>query len=1058
MLSKNGSKVTFKTPGLSIFTDDLVVKGHPDNDRDMLNDKWEEKAIQALKPVLQLDEDEDFLNHPDHNIATFTRATPVSIEGQTYVFFLSKIAFTEDYGTPINWFGADPGSHSGDAESFYTAWKVTDAETLELASLWTVGHRKKGIRRPTRFQTQPKDVNFTEDGHIKIFVEEDKHGLWASIRQHRKNGHRFYHVGWDVPVWDKKQGNGLISAPAFNIGEPGASRQIEPKEVQKLFPGEKIWSSDPNAQFCGGLECYGPRVSNIGNTLKDKNLLKDLVHDLYGREAVFSTPNKDKLVGKRVERDILKGLAGNDILIGLSGNDTLNGGEGNDRLEGGQGDDSLFGWTGNDTIEGGSGNDKIWGDDGYDVLRGGSGDDIIWGETNHSQLLKQFEGGVDTDRIYGGLGNDELHGGLGIDYIFGDEDSDRLFGNSGNDYLTGGTGDDVLDGGTGKDKLIGGAGDDRYIVDSTDDTVIEQANQGTDKVTASVSYSLSAHVENLQLTGRATRGAGNQLNNTITGNKYNNSLYGGYGDDLINGQAGDDTLFGDSGDDTLIGTLGKDRLLGGLDDDTLDAGFLSYITTQLPQLRSQYLIPESRYLDGGSEDDKLYGGAGADTLKGGSGDDTLYGWLGNDKLYGGAGDDSLEDGAGTNAMYGEAGDDHYTVRSHKDVVHEKVNEGTDRVTAHVNYTLSANVENLTLGKQATTGSGNNLDNRIIGNRKSNRLYGKAGDDYLYGYEGDNTLYGGEGDDTIVGVFGKDKLIGEAGDDILDAAGFKTGTFDPKRHQYNFKSRHLDGGSGNDKLYGGWGNDNLQGGTGDDEMHGWAGDDVYHVDSAGDRIHETTKGGNDTVFAYTDYTIAANVETLVLRDAVYRGSGNNTDNSIRGNSAQNLLEGAGGNDDLQGYHGNDILKGGSGNDNLNGGYGKDELLGGTGNDTLAGNAGDDLLMGGKGQDLLLGGAGKDAFVFNAVNEGIDQITDFSQMENDMLRIVGSGFGGGLRKGVLNSNQFVLGSSSVNADSRFIYNQSTGSLAFDVDGTGAAAAKQIATFSNNVDLVHSDIVVV
>ncbi|MEL7357877.1 MAG: calcium-binding protein [Cyanobacteria bacterium J06560_6] len=1059
MLRKNGSKITFKTPGLSIFTDNLSSKVHPDGDRDMLNDKWEEKAIQALKPVLELDEGEDLLRHPEHKVATFTRATPVVVDGQKYVFFLNKIAFSNDYGTPEKIAGKKRGSHSGDAESMYTAWKVTGSETLELASLWTVGHRsavdlKAGFFpvprawHPTRFRTQPKDVILTPDGSMKIFVEEDKHGLWSSPNQHHSRGFKPYHT-----AWDSDKGTGLIRPPAFNVGEPGAVRQIEPKAVDELFPGEEIWSSDPNARFCGGLDCGGS-PSNIGNTLKDKNLLKDLVYDLYGKKVQFATANDDVLEGRPAASDTLNGLAGNDTLIGLGGNDTLAGGTGNDKLEGGEGHDTLFGWTGNDTIKGGSGRDKIWGDDGQDVIEGGSGDDVIWGETNNPGLLKQFEGGNDNDKLYGGSGDDEIHGGLGDDSVFGEADDDFLYGDSGNDYLSGGDGNDRLDGGLGGDTLRGGKHDDRYIVNSASDTVIEQANQGTDRVTASVSYTLSANVENLHLTDRARRGAGNQLDNRIIGNKYNNSLYGGYGDDYLDGQAGDDTLFGDSGDDKLIGTQGEDRLLGGFGDDTLDAGFLSYATNQI----AQYLIPESRYLDGESDDDKLYGGAGADTLKGGSGKDTLYGWLGNDELYGGTGDDALEDGLGTNAMYGEEGDDHYTVKTLNDIVHEKANEGTDKVTASVNYTLSANVENLTLSKKATTGSGNELDNRIIGNSKSNRLYGKGGNDYLYGYLGDNALYGGDDDDTIIGIFGKDKLIGDAGEDLLDAAGLVTGTFDNSRHQYNFESRHLDGGADNDKLYGGWGNDTLQGGTGDDEMSGWTGDDVYHVDSAGDRIHESAKGGTDTVYTHTDYTIAANIETLVLRDAVYRGGGNDTDNNIRGNSARNLLEGFGGHDKLQGYHGNDTLNGGSGNDDLNGGYDNDELIGGTGDDTLAGNVGDDLLMGGVGRDLLLGGSGKDAFIFNTANEGIDQITDFSQLENDTLRIVGSGFGGGLTAGVLNSSQFVLGSTSVNADSRFIYNRSTGSLAFDADGTGAVAAKQIATFSNNVSLAHSDIVVV
>lgn len=47
-------------------------------------------------------------------------------------------------------------------------------------------------------------------------------------------------------------------------------------------------------------------------------------------------------------------------------------------------------------------------------------------------------------------------------------------------------------------------------------------------------------------------------------------------------------------------------------------------------------------LTGGSGDDVLRGGDGADTLTGGFGDDTIYGGAGADLLTGGTGDDKFE--------------------------------------------------------------------------------------------------------------------------------------------------------------------------------------------------------------------------------------------------------------------------------------------------------------------------------------------------------------------------------------------------------------------------------
>jgi Ca2+-binding RTX toxin-like protein len=74
-------------------------------------------------------------------------------------------------------------------------------------------------------------------------------------------------------------------------------------------------------------------------------------------------------------------------------------------------------------------------------------------------------------------------------------------GNTSNNVLTGNTADNVLNGGTGNDTLIGGAGNDTYIVDVAGDVVTENANEGTDLVQSSVTYTLTANLENLTLMG-----------------------------------------------------------------------------------------------------------------------------------------------------------------------------------------------------------------------------------------------------------------------------------------------------------------------------------------------------------------------------------------------------------------------------------------------------------------------------------------------------------------------------------------------------------------------------
>jgi Ca2+-binding RTX toxin-like protein len=69
-----------------------------------------------------------------------------------------------------------------------------------------------------------------------------------------------------------------------------------------------------------------------------------------------------------------------------------------------------------------------------------------------------------------------------------------------------------------------------------------QVNSGTDTVSASINYTLTANVENLVLTVVALNGTGNDLNNIITGNAGNNILTGGLGNDTYIGGAGVDSF------------------------------------------------------------------------------------------------------------------------------------------------------------------------------------------------------------------------------------------------------------------------------------------------------------------------------------------------------------------------------------------------------------------------------------------------------------------------------------------------------------------------------------
>ena len=205
------------------------------------------------------------------------------------------------------------------------------------------------------------------------------------------------------------------------------------------------------------------------------------------------------------------------------------------------------------------------------------------------------------------------------------------------------------------------------------------------------------------------------------------------------------TAGGDAAGDTLISIEGvtgsnfADLLVGDNNDNALQG------------------LGDNDTLKGYGGQDTLFGGDGEDVLFGMNGNDVLYGGWNNDTLYGGAGNDTLWGNVGADTMYGGADSDTYYVTDAGDVVTEVAGERTDLVSTNVDYTLTANVENLTVG--ATSGS---LDLLLTGNTLANQITGGAGD---------NTLNGGGNSDTMSGLDGDDTYVVDTEDDVaIEAAG------------------------------------------------------------------------------------------------------------------------------------------------------------------------------------------------------------------------------------------------------------------------------------------------
>lgn len=585
-----------------------------------------------------------------------------------------------------------------------------------------------------------------------------------------------------------------------------------------------------------------------------------------------------------------------------------------------------------------------------------------------------------------------------------DTRGDILLGLGGNDTLNGLGGDDVLDGGTGSDSMVGGTGNDTYVVDNAGDTITESSSAGTDSVQSSITYTLGSNLENLTLTGvAAINGTGNTLDNTLIGNSAANTLTASSGNDTLDGGAGADSLNGGDGNDVFVIDNAGDVVSDSTGTDTIQ----SYITYTLASGFENLTLLGTGVING-------TGNLAANTLNGNSAANTLDGGSGNDTMAGGQGDDL------------------YKVDSTGDVITENSSEGTDSVESSVTFTLSANVENLTLtGASALNGTGNASNNVITGTTGNNVLTGNDGNDTLNGNGGTDSLVGGLGDDIYM-IDGSDTVTegASAGADtvyanltytlltnfenlVLTGTGDINGTGNTVDNIIigNVGINSLNGGAGNDTLDGGAGADDLNGGTG-------TGNDTFIVDNTGDTVTDVASGGTDLVISSVSFTLGTNLENLTLTGAnAINGTGNTLANIIIGNSAVNTLDGGAGVDTLDGGAGADVMIGGTGatndtfivddigdvvTENASGGTDLIQssvtytisanvenmtLTGGnninatgtTGANTITGNSGNNTINGGGGTDALIGGAGDDTYII----DGSDTITEGAGAGNDSV---------------------------------------------------------------------------
>lgn len=499
---------------------------------------------------------------------------------------------------------------------------------------------------------------------------------------------------------------------------------------------------------------------------------------------------------------------------------------------------------------------------------------------------------------------------------------------------------------------------------AANDTIVLEAGYGGENATVTQ--------DGLTLDGTSSStGINLQLGSGVTGF----TLTGAAPINVVD-SAGPNDIVGNAGSNVIRVAGGADHVSGGAGDDTLIIDYsasVSAVTMGAPTGgNGQAADLEGRSVTyDGIENFRIQSGSANDTITTGAGNDVISGGGGNDIIHAGAGNDFLFGDAGADTMYGGPGNDTYTVTEAGDAVIELAGEGVDTVYSSLgSYTLTANVENLILLGSAIAGTGNELGNFILGNNQANTIIGGAGAD---------TMVGGAGNDTYE--------VTDTGDIVTEVPGEGTDVVFSYLNSYtltaNVENLVLGGnavtGIGNDLGNYIFGNDHdnvILGGVGADIMVGGAGNDVYEVDNIGDIVYELAgQGTADNVFAYVDFTLAPNVDNLIMQygNQTY-GYGNDGDNIIIGNAQANVIQGGGGYDTLTGGAGSDLF-------------------------IVAPNWGVDVIT-----DFTAGAGTEDAVIFSsAIFSSFDQVMAHSaQVGNDVY--IGDGYGDTVV--LLNVNQAAL----------------------------------------------------
>lgn len=706
----------------------------------------------------------------------------------------------------------------------------------------------------------------------------------------------------------------------------------------------------------------------------------------------------------RSGRDIVEGAGGRDVLFGGAGADHLQGGDGDDDLMGAVGNDVLDGGAGTNILVGDSA--TIAGTDGIpavnlgampagqaarialvsnvgtagdgdtgpsctynraaaagiddtfaDCVTGGSGADVMFGE-----------GG--KDRMSGNAEADHMRGGDHADEMDGDAGTDDMYGDAGHDVMRAGDHNDAMRGGEGNDEMLGNGGTDKMRGDADNDTMTGGSTTAVADAGDSMEGDSGADVmlgDNGTVAGSGvtlsdpggTTGA-NSGNDIMNGGPDADGMYGGGALDTMDGGQGTDYMEGNGNVDGMTGGLDADTMLGGSTTASADAGdtmqgngggdlMLGDNGTVNPGVTlsdpggNTAANSGNDTMNGGADDDDMYGGGAQDTLSGVAGTDYMEGNGSADTMNAGAGDDDMIGGTSVRNITDKTHD--FAGGARGDLMHGDAGvdvmagDNATIVPGAGTYDMGGAVRTVTLldvpatGEVTTTDSG--AGDQMHGDEDADRMFGQAGNDTMNGNGGRDVATGNADADTINGNEQGDLLIGGTSTQTaLQASDASPLTFATALDGIDT----ISGGGDGDLVFG----DNVDTDFdalapdqtsfaavsaadtyGNDILTGDASDDVIWGELGGDDIN----GGAGHDYAVGDLATVEGTQT---------GAPNKTWPGGASDYDVVAFEPATG--------GSDTIDGADGNDHAFGGADGDVIEGGLGDDYLEGNASQDRMYG------------------------------------------------------------------------------------------------------------------